>query len=1706
MARRSQCSSAGDNPLDPNYLPPHYREEYRLAIDALVEENLEGYYQFLQRADVVDFLSVQEIEHIQSNVQVPHERNHSEQRYLESEGDGSSDTYWPIHSDLDAPGLDLGWPQVHHFIGPTEVTTLINPAEPDMPSIKEQARRLIKNAQQVVAIVMDVFTDVDIFAEILEAAMRNVAVYILLDEQNAHHFINMVSNCRVNLESIQFLRVRTVSGVTYHCRSGKSFKGQMMDRFLLTDCRAVLSGNYSFMWSFEKLHRCLAHLFLGHLVSTFDEEFRILYAQSQPLMIEKALAPMEDIGHLPERQYTIDKTSMYREPRKYIPIGSSNPEEWARHYPEERMDMDWKRTPISRHGPMHRSQDQGPVDLYNKYPSQQIRMDQSCEQGSSRMPKNVAENPAFKRHSYAEGIHGRQPYQFMQQQGMPNVENQGRQFHKAQHPHPRTGPEAGYSGYDRLRGHAHHQADQYPEPGLQQDMEPPDSYDLVFNYLSSTSNVEFDQDSDQLLPPAELPFGFSHPRRVSVGTPYACETSPTNPNPPDQKEFFQEPNVDRKDPAVKQGLRNWRISSYLSAFDNAGDEGLPLPPPQSADPFDEPPKPLHQMTSGPDSSVPKFPNASEFKIPAEPRASKLQSYIKLTVPESSKKLLDDFVTMAAETKTTPTTPSESSSTTEGDKTDDFEPKEPKEAVVQRGESFRRKYNAAVQRGSRLRSSLIFSSQLEQQVSQDLKTAPGQQDEDTDKNETDWSKLPFASKVLGQRKREPFEWSRYLKPDTFDNSTAQTSKADDMDNKEDIKDSKPTEAEQAKLSPSMPQPSASQVEPPKIDQPLHPPETLLSNPSSVDMSDPDNRLMVFKELAAKRKAAKAAAAQKDIEKAPSDSKNTTVKREEPAPEEVSQSLADSSSKKPTTLCETITQKNAQDVMDKTSTETRRPVSLHLNVSDKTSKQEHHPKSGSDTLASCEKEPRGASTDSEKIEFKNSQASVSAPVPAKSAQSHSQPSKEPRLSDPAVKDCSQFQSPTIPNAKSSTVSSSTDSIAQRAHLTDKHESPNLDSTLNESSPKPSSVELPPSSKSATVETIIQPLGSPQLESSTSSPTTPSGSSAGPHPIGSESSSSYSIPSESSSSSKHILPDSSSSQNIPFDSSPSPSSTPSLSSSALHSNPLESISSNISPSDQRSAPLPSILSPKSDKTNKTEQRKSLSSSPLESSLSTNQTPQESTSSSITQSVLSSDPTQVKPDSMTQCAPSDAPSTRGLVHAESNISSDTKDLVLNTSLLQSATKTYCEESCASGPSSKTELPDSESNSVQKPVPAEPGFKGECNVSPSVSHLSSNSVHSKPCSPIMSAPESFDSPAIPDQKKPATSNLTPAEPPPENTPTETSSVLNPAPDSNFSPDASSPKSNASLTLALTQAASPSELPPLGSSALSPAAAVSCSSPLSSADGLIVSPKLEKRETAMSPIAGPSETSSLPELTPTDLGKCPVLMSTESSSDSQTETTSKVTPVPSKPNMACKTPTESKSITSESHPSETSVPIEKSNMGNQSEVNKEPGSLDSVADKKTGEAETANTGNATSSQDSVHHGKPSDQAREMNSAETAEVASDEVVPLSPQSKQSKASQTRYHSSTANVLSSSNLRDDTKLLLEQISANSQCRGEPAKESAVTDDDKEGEADKIVNRGKRGSSRSLSKGQPKNAQEREKLLEKLQSRRKEGKVYSRFEMGP
>lgn len=56
---------------------------------------------------------------------------------------------------------------------------------------------------QVVAIVMDTFTDVDLLREVLDAAARRVPVYILLDEMHAQLFLDMAAKCRVDLNYVE---------------------------------------------------------------------------------------------------------------------------------------------------------------------------------------------------------------------------------------------------------------------------------------------------------------------------------------------------------------------------------------------------------------------------------------------------------------------------------------------------------------------------------------------------------------------------------------------------------------------------------------------------------------------------------------------------------------------------------------------------------------------------------------------------------------------------------------------------------------------------------------------------------------------------------------------------------------------------------------------------------------------------------------------------------------------------------------------------------------------------------------------------------------------------------------------------------------------------------------------------------------------------------------------------------------------------------------------------------------------------------------------------------------------------------------------------------------------------------------------------------------------------------------------------------------
>nr|XP_032824265.1 uncharacterized protein LOC116950524 [Petromyzon marinus] len=279
-----------------------YSEPRRLALDVLVERGEVPYRQFLEREGIADFLSRGEVEHIRRHLLVPPaaEAASVESAVVANGADDGADngggdrsgssgggTYWPTVSDVVVPDLELGWPSPSNAGGPcrgqTNVTLYAQPPLGEgVPTIKQVVRRMLWQATQVIAIVMDVFSDVDIFRDLMDVAcVRKVPVYIVLDNIGFPTFRNMCDCCGVNAGNIENMRVRVIKGTVHCCRTGKKFHGQMLEKFLLVDCRVALCGSYSFTWSYEKINRSIVQVFTGQVVEIFDEEFRILYGQSE---------------------------------------------------------------------------------------------------------------------------------------------------------------------------------------------------------------------------------------------------------------------------------------------------------------------------------------------------------------------------------------------------------------------------------------------------------------------------------------------------------------------------------------------------------------------------------------------------------------------------------------------------------------------------------------------------------------------------------------------------------------------------------------------------------------------------------------------------------------------------------------------------------------------------------------------------------------------------------------------------------------------------------------------------------------------------------------------------------------------------------------------------------------------------------------------------------------------------------------------------------------------------------------------------------------------------------------------------------------------------------------------------------------------------------------------------------------------------------
>ncbi|XP_006893198.1 PREDICTED: protein FAM83B-like [Elephantulus edwardii] len=280
METSSLLSSLNDECKSDNYIEPHYKEWYRVAVDTLIEHGLEAYKEFLAKERVSEFLAEEEINYILKNVQkVAQSTTHSTDNSCDDTS--SSGTYWPIESDVEAPNLDLGWPYVMPgLLGGTHIDLLFHPPRAQLLTIKETVRKMIKEARKVIALVMDIFTDVDIFKEIVEASTRGISVYILLDESNFIHFLNMTEKQGCQVQRLRNIRVRTVKGQDYLSKTGAKFYGKLEQKFLLIDCQKVMYGSYSYMWSFEKAHLSMVQMITGQLVESFDEEFRTLYARS----------------------------------------------------------------------------------------------------------------------------------------------------------------------------------------------------------------------------------------------------------------------------------------------------------------------------------------------------------------------------------------------------------------------------------------------------------------------------------------------------------------------------------------------------------------------------------------------------------------------------------------------------------------------------------------------------------------------------------------------------------------------------------------------------------------------------------------------------------------------------------------------------------------------------------------------------------------------------------------------------------------------------------------------------------------------------------------------------------------------------------------------------------------------------------------------------------------------------------------------------------------------------------------------------------------------------------------------------------------------------------------------------------------------------------------------------------------------------------
>ncbi|XP_041062308.1 protein FAM83G-like [Carcharodon carcharias] len=301
----------------------YYSEAQRLALETLLASGGPAFRETVAKENLREFLSELDIQQILGSMrdflpegpstQWQDEEGQEEGRGGgveeegkggESEGEGRKASeepekkplslhYWPDTSDVSRPCLELGWPESSAYRGVTRATVYTQPPVAGSIHIKEMVRRMISQAQKVIAVVMDLFTDIDIFKDLLDASFkRKVPVYIIHDDVNIKHFLKMCESSGMHMGMLKNLRVYSVGGTEFHTRSAKTIVGRQMQKFLLIDGDRAVCGSYSFTWTASRLDRNIITVISGQAVETFDNEFRELLHFSRAVNMRKLnLAP-----------------------------------------------------------------------------------------------------------------------------------------------------------------------------------------------------------------------------------------------------------------------------------------------------------------------------------------------------------------------------------------------------------------------------------------------------------------------------------------------------------------------------------------------------------------------------------------------------------------------------------------------------------------------------------------------------------------------------------------------------------------------------------------------------------------------------------------------------------------------------------------------------------------------------------------------------------------------------------------------------------------------------------------------------------------------------------------------------------------------------------------------------------------------------------------------------------------------------------------------------------------------------------------------------------------------------------------------------------------------------------------------------------------------------------------------------------------------